>query len=343
MEKTPTTFTCFSGCSTRDVFRFIDETEVKPICSIGFTSISSMCLKGADVDESMLIGNNYKKRNIVIDFQKNLLAKINEVNSEYFIFDIICERKPVIHFSYDSENGKEEGYVLRTPQLLENWDNLKCNPKFKNLNIEREYFTNEIFDNLNYVKSIDLFCENLLKKYSPDKIIFNEVYPVDDYISQKRVYGNFTDPTSYKIDFDYNQATCVKSFMETVANMLKERLVGINIVKFPRATYADSKHLWGIHTLHFNDTYYKYVADCIKVVINENDEKSRKEKLEILYECQSRNNEMFIEIIKQNANDLKKGQIEKTLREKWQAYAFSFKHMIDENLIGGGVPFKRVA
>ncbi len=351
MNNKPITFTCFAGCVTRDVFRFLDEEKISPTNSIGFVTISASNCQSFKINSEFLhIGANYEKRNLIIDVEKSIGDAIDKKTTDWFMFDIISERFPIMKFSCEDENGnKLYGYGTETQCFLDNFANMQKQNFYKNLKKERSFVGEELFDELDYENSIKAFCKLILSKFPANQIIFNEVDSSEYYLDKEKVLRRYNDPGARQIRFDYNNFYNTNPLYEKIAKIIKQNMPGIHVIKMPRCSISDASHWWNLNPLHFQSTYYQYLADCIKTILYEKDLSVKEEKLDLLYENQSRNNELSFEILKQNAYDLKTLASQKSsleMAQRWQVYSNCFKSLINSFThcrMGGGYSFKEIS
>ena len=325
-------FTCYAGCVTRDVFRFIDDDIAKPKKSFGFANISNMFLPALNISEQDINeGSNYLKRNIYFDLNKIALEKLLSSETEWFIFDIVSERLPIMKFSI----GNKVGYATKSPEFVQNflkWQNKMTAPVIK----IRDYFLDEIFNELNFEDSIAKFCKAIESKFGQNKIILNEVYLSEMYLTKSLLIKKFNSDGGHKIILAHNQPDEVNKFFVKIYSIIKRELPYIHVIKMPDYTLSDENHWFGLHPLHFSEIYYKYVATCVNSIINLNKQYDSVMVLNSLYEEQTNNNNLIVKNLNQINDAITNYDSIKSKLVKWRSYADIFEKILRFNSSNNG-------
>lgn len=319
-------FTCFSGCVTRDVFRFLDKVEFPSPKTFGFGNIScAYKVPFAIALDDIKIGTEYEKKCMFKDINKKTFMEIERTNTEWFIFDIINERLPIVEFC--NEKG-ERGYATKGTAFVGNWESLKQKYELTELH---SYFTQELFDDLEYEKNITSFCNMIIEKWGEDKIIFNEVVLAEKYLDEDKCIMEFNVNNGKVPLYSHNQTKLVADFLNKVSCVIKKNIPNMHIIQIPINNYADASHWFNLHPLHFSNSYYEYVANCIKIITQGKPKEEEKSLLSVLCESQSRNNENVIEILKKQKNNNLEFKKEREDKIKWRSYATTFKYFLNNN------------
>ena len=286
-------FTCFAGCVTRDVFRFISPEIAKPKFSFGFANISNMFLPKLNIDRNTITeGTAYLKRNIWYDLTKTNLSKILESDSEWFIFDLITERFPIMEFIIDQQTG----FATKSPEFVQNYLKWVSDKTFKHIRKVRDYFLDDLFEELDYENSIKNFCDKIIERFGQNKIILNEVYLSEYYLAKNNEIKMFNSDGAYKIIDAHNQPDIVNKFLRKLYSLFRKYLPSAYYISMPNYSYSDENHWFGLHPLHFNRNYYEYVSNCVRTIVSiSNNKNSIALSLELLHKEQSDNNKCFIE------------------------------------------------
>lgn len=334
----PQEFTCYAGCVTRDLFNFIhndSEGTNKPALSLGFANISSMYLPPINLDLEGFKESKYMSRNIEYDLTKAVPQKIDLSDSEWFIFDIINERVPVMEFEICKYDGSVNiGYATKTPEFVNLWYYLLERKIYKSMRKIRDYYFDELFSDLDYEKHLNLFCDAIEKKFGQDKIIFNEVYLNKYYIDKNLNFKEFDSGDGYKIILRHNKIDEANAFLKKVSSIIKKRLPNIWVINKPEYSMSDSRHWLGLHPLHINELYYEYLVNAVDVIVDKGlpyDEK--RGKLVNLKNFTEKSYKLAFDIAMVQLKDHNNWVKETALREKWQTYSRTFKKLLDNDII----------
>lgn len=328
-------FSCFAGCVTRDVFNFLNKEDYNPLVCLGFSNISAMEFDAFPISiDKLTKGSNYSRRNIVIDLNKTLLQKIDVAQTDWFIFDVISERLPIMQFSAKIDGITRNGYATKTLEFVDNWHELLKSESFSELKKIKDITIDDLFDSYDYKKNLEKFCKNILEKYPSEKIIFNEAFLSEYYIDENNILRKFNYDGDYKIVLDYNNPKVSNPFLQKVTEYIESLMPGINIIRMPNNNYSDSNHWFGLHPLHFNKNYYKYLADCVKVITSGMTKNEKEKVLNNLWQIQSRNNQSILDLLWEQRKYVDLSKTEKKLHIKWRQYSDAFKSLIvDLNII----------
>lgn len=284
------TFVVYGGCITRDIFNFLNNEEFKPVLTIGQNPISTMFEDPFEIQlEDFRIGKNFQKRMLYYDANKLALEKIQETESDYFIFDVICERITIMEFELDGKRG----CVEKSWGFVNNWFELKKDKKYEKLKKIRDINVLDIMDNT-YEQKVKKFCELISQKYDQEHIIFVETELSDRYFDKNNGVHKFNEKNGYHLVSGYNMPEYGNKVIKTVEKMIKKYLPNIHYIPMPQSVLGDEKHHFGIHPLHYQASYYEYAATAIKCIVKQQDHLKTKEILKQLCQLQSLNNEFLL-------------------------------------------------
>lgn len=279
-----------------------------------------MFLPKLNIDRNTITeGTAYLKRNIWYDLTKTNLSKILESDSEWFIFDLITERFPIMEFIIDQQTG----FATKSPEFVQNYLKWVSDKTFKHIRKVRDYFLDDLFEELDYENSIKNFCDKIIERFGQNKIILNEVYLSEYYLAKNNEIKMFNSDGAHKIIFAHNQPDIVNKFLRKLYSLFRKYLPSAYYISMPNYSYSDENHWFGLHPLHFNRNYYEYVSNCVRTIVSiSNNKNSIALSLELLHKEQSDNNKCFIETNKCLSQAAKNKLI------KWRSYADVFENLL---------------
>lgn len=282
-------FTVYGGCISRDVFNYLDPKEYIPKLTIGQNPISSMFEQPFEIELSdYKIGKNFEKRMLYFDSNKLAIEKILEASTEYFVFDVICERITLMEF----EKEGKRGIVEKSWDFVNNWYELLKMEKYKGLKKIRDIEVLDLFGK-GYEEKIEKFCKIIAEKYSEKNIIFLELQLAEQYVDKQRDLYRFNSGGGYNLISKFNLPWYANEVITKVQKLVKKYLPNIHYIPMPCNVVADTEHHFGLHPLHYIESYYLYAAKAIEIVINEKEEVSGA-MIRHLCKLQEENNEFLV-------------------------------------------------
>lgn len=282
-------FTVYGGCISRDVFNYLDPKEYIPKLTIGQNPISSMFEQPFEIElDDYKIGKNFEKRMLYFDSNKLAIDKILEAPTEYFIFDVICERITLMEFQKEDKKG----IVEKSWDFVNNWYELLKMEKYKGLKKVRDIETFDLFGN-GYEEKIEKFCKIISGKYKTENIIFLELQLAEQYIDKQRDLYRFNSGGGYNLISKFNNPSYANKVIAKVQKLIKMYLPDIHYIPMPYNILADTEHHFGLHPLHYMENYYLYAAKAIEILINEKKEVSDT-LISHLCKLQEENNDLLI-------------------------------------------------
>lgn len=208
--------------------------------------------------------HRFKTRNTLLDINKHVFPYMFEVKSNYLILDTGCLRLDVRlnrkkHLGITAFNFNQ---IQETS--IPDW---------------KEY---ELYKSTEFDESMITFCmkeylESVLEKYDESEIILFEIYNVKFYIDKSR---NYIKPFPQEVLSENRAISLGYSY-------IKDCLLHCHVVPFPLGVLGDESHKWGRYPLHYVKEYYEYAGKALKVIMERNDLKTEKNKIqELKDECE---------------------------------------------------------
>lgn len=282
------TFTVYGGCVSRDVFNFLDNDIYKPVLTIEQNPVSTMFQRAIPIElEDLQHEREFIKRMLYYDANKLGLNKIMEQKSDWFIFDMICERITVMEIEFEGKIGS----VVKTWPFVDNFLRLIKEEKYANLKKVRDI---DVLDVENYGGLIDKFCQIILEKYPEDKIIFCEIELARKYVDRQGILHEFNSENGYNLISKYNNPDYANNVLQYVYKKIRKNLPNIHWISMPEYVIADEGHHFGLHPLHFTNDYYCYLATAIEMIVKMSTVSKQAEQtaLMALCELQTKNNKI---------------------------------------------------
>ncbi len=267
-------FAVYGGCVTRDVFNYLNGDDYCPVLTIGQNPISTMFSPPFPFELSDFeIGHNFDKRMLYYDANKLALEKIKQCDASWFIFDMICERITIMEFSYENKVGLCE----KSWDFVDNYLNLAKSEKWKGIKKIRDIDVCELGEE--YLDNIDRFCDMIFSKFASDHIIFLECEMAKQYWGKDNNLYTFNVEPGYKLITKYNDPDYANEQIARATERIRKNMPNINYIPMPKDTIADEKHHFGLHPLHYSDSYYLYAARALKTIVNGKDEKGSRDRI----------------------------------------------------------------
>ena len=263
------TFNILGCCICRDIFRLNPDEKFKVNKFIQYSNPISTVdekqnqkrLKSEDLDD--VIETGFVKRCLCYDFNKNIMSTIKKNPADYLIIDMCELRYPVRKI----KTNKEEFFISKTKHLPIVLSVAEKLPAFEGL----EYFEDFRVSQEEIDEGLTKYVNFLKSCYSPKKIILIKSYPTHKQINTNSLAFEEIDPT-----YTHNLTETFKYANDFV----EKNIPGINIIEIPENALGYAGHTLGTDVLHFVDEYYRYLYECICVIVNK--QKDKEEKLKEL-------------------------------------------------------------
>lgn len=288
-------FTIYGSCVTRDIFNFLDNEIYKPEVTIECNPVTTLFGNALDIDRNDInVDTEFINRMIYYCFAKHAMNVVQNADSEYFVFDMACERFPIQTWKY-KEAFTSIPVTWNTYQL---GNMLRATDKYKDIEISNWHMPDADSKWLEYIEE---FCGEILKKYEQHKIILIRLEQVDKVLGKENIYAkSFTaNRNEFTAGIDKKELREKQNRLIQQAEEYVLKLIpNCYVIKMPRGVMANTLHHFSEHPLHFVYPYYEYAAEAIKLIAKdrEDENESRKvvqKELDFLWK---RYNEKFIRI-----------------------------------------------
>ncbi len=251
---------------------------------------------GVIAREAFLDRHAFNNRMLYYDANKLALKEIQNNVTDYIIIDLICERIKIFVFSFD----EKEIWMCKNMPLIDTWKQWMNHSEY-NIKKIRDIDTIQLAQD--YEEDICKFVKELLKIYPHARIIYNSVRMADYYLDKNRKVKKFNED-GYQTVIPYNNPVygnlMIKRAERCILQELCENLnyyeeKGIHIIPFPRYTLASETHHFGLHPLHFYESYYWYAAQALQIILESKDKLEEIKLLQILRNYQEECNKHLLE------------------------------------------------
>lgn len=245
------TFTVFGSCVSRDVFRFLDSERYEVSRTFGRSSIFTLFSEKMPLDMSVIDVQGiaaFEKRMLLEAFNKTILDDLSKVDSDWLFLDLGEERSNLLQ-----TNG---GKTLLTDTHVLNllYKNIFVDGPYRDQNVQKMKI--DQLDETVLKETISKFANLLKEKYPQDHMILLEVYLGKEYLNNQGEYRRFQIPVE-EIDACNNR-------LKKLYQLLRQELPGAHFIKMPTDCVCVESHLWGIHPVHYSDSFYQYAAEAIE-------------------------------------------------------------------------------
>lgn len=245
-----------SSCVCRDCFEIGSRLTKKNQFAIDVffqgTSIFSLYTKPNSQlqkikAEDLVFGSPWQRRLLINEINKNAFERIgNEKRDSFLILDFTDFAKDL----YKLLGG--DSYILQTEPSRNNLSLFES--QVEGL-VSPWTLPQEKID-----RCLDLYVEDLLKRYDGDKIILCKIFHVFDYISVIGTIRLFKAPID---TFNRFISYCYDYFVES----LSKRGIAPHIIEMPKNTIGDEGQKWGLYSLHFHSDFYEYLLSAIDIAL----------------------------------------------------------------------------
>lgn len=258
-------FTIYGCCVTRDIFNFLDNEIYEPTLTIEFNPISALYGKRLEIDkDDICVGSSFENRMIYNCFSKEAITLIKEIDTEYFIFDLAGERLPIQTWSLDGVDTN----IPVTWNTYNAGQQLRKMEKYKDLQINNWHLVDSNMEK--WKRSIERFCNEIIKKYPPEKIIYISLQQVDSIIDKD--FSKILSLTSNEHEIDEGiekrgLRERQNKIIRMAEKMVLEKIPGCWVISMPSFAMANMNHHFGSHPLHFDYLLYEYYAEALKLIV----------------------------------------------------------------------------
>lgn len=254
MNNTKITFNILASCVTRDSFKYLSDYDIDSFLQYGsvFSYAQNIELpsfvKGFTLND-VENGTTWQKKCLFLDVTKNTLNSLKK--TDYIVIDMSDARFPL----YNISDNDQPVYLTDENVLQTNLTSLRNNIL---IHSKPETIKPWELDDEYYNSCLDNYVASLKKMYKPSQIILVECYLVDCYFENNdiRRFANIDTITEQN------------AFLMKINRGIRKRIKGCHIIEMPDFVLADKKHRWGLYPLHYGEDYYKYVASCIRSIVD---------------------------------------------------------------------------
>ena len=253
-------------CVCRDLFE--DEADnFEFLTDIRFCSPISLIAKPVDFihadfchfkKKAMDVNGNWFKKTIINDINKTALSALEDRHGDYLIIDFTEARMAIANCSW--KNKKETLQISYSSAFRKQYSaNLKNNI-FKDASFEIIPPTS-IEDSI-WEETIKIFANKLLKIFNEENIILIEDMPAKYYVGQNGELQQFVISSHFQDFLECNVLSPkLNSYFKSVCPKSKT-------IKMIDYALGSSNHKWGTNPFHFTKTFYSYLLDSVKAIIN---------------------------------------------------------------------------
>ncbi len=244
----------FGSCVSRDLFEYNPASNLKLDLYFARQSIVSAVSDQIPFDDNeIFLESNFQKKQIIYDFNKSAIGMLKDKASDYLIIDLVDERFPLIKiagsYATRSEALVRSGLIDKSETVIE----------------KEEYAdacgnTSYRVDDKDIREYLDIFCNEILHIFEPERIILHIVKGAEFYYDKDLVIRRFEPNTAGY----FRKLNRMWQFMY---EYLCERLSGCICIDVSPRYLADEKHVWGLSPIHFQKEYYENVLREINKAI----------------------------------------------------------------------------
>lgn len=207
--------------------------------------------------------SDYRKKVYYNDFTKQTLDYIFSKKTDYLIIDCNDCRKNLIVDKSEDEFSVITSFGSDTKFFL---DEIFVD---KSLFVEVKPYD---LDFALFEKGVNCICDQILKNYSPNQIIYVVHKSVKDYFdnSSNNKFGFFPYTLYLRGQTSLNER--LRQLLERIENLIFKRLQGMHIIYFPENVIGVSNHVFGLYPLHYHEFYYEYLNKALKLVFQKSEQ-----------------------------------------------------------------------
>lgn len=255
-------FNIMGACVPRNAFNFDIDKKHSVNKYISFLSPYSAVQKPLDIpfDKESWNDTKWLTNNTYYDFSKTWQNAFRESPADFFIFDILELRRPVLKLFKN-----DQWSTLTISESVNRNRNLLIE-KYGLVMVE-EYASNLSFSKIENI--LDTYLDEIKKIYPENKIIFIPINLTDKYLDKDGNVKKFDDIVFSK---------SISKLMAHCNNYVKNKLTNSTIVEFPKF-YADENYSSGLTRLHFISEAFKFLLECFDNVANHTFSKQKQQEL----------------------------------------------------------------
>lgn len=270
MEREAVFVNIISSCICRDAFeigkralmtnKFQIDLFYQAICPFTLYSKRDDRLLKIE-EEDLTFGTPWQRRIIVAEFRANLFERLgDEKRDSFLILDFTDYARGIYRL-----NSSDDAYILQT-------DLLRKNQEVINQCIKDVIYPWQLpQDQIN--KCLDLFIEDITKRYDRDKIILVEAYYSSEYLTRNGIVMPLSE-----------ECAKVNEFIKYCYEYFKNRVSGIHLIRTPDNALSYELHKWGVSSRHFCNEYYEYLLSAMDLCMCGYPTEEEAEALDLLFD-----------------------------------------------------------
>lgn len=254
------TVNIYGSCVCRECFNFfpLKDSHCEINNYIQKNSINTLLGDGLDIAPSFVLGDsNYLKRVTYYDLTKKTVDILKNDLCDYLIIDFAEIRFGIINISFNGKNFNCTNHLSAKKTLL----SLQKNCEFSNMQLD--FSENPHYYSLEKIThSINLFADFITKYYPPQKIIV---------VGTRNCYQYIDDDGSLKSFDNLLKISLENDLIQTMTNLFVEKLKNeCYHIKLPHTIISNKYHWLGFSPLHYSDSCYRYLSNCIYLILDQN-------------------------------------------------------------------------
>lgn len=244
--------TIYGSCISREPFNqeLLRDGSVVIDNYIQKNSIVTLFDDELEIDnDDVIASSNFLKRMTYYDFTKKAAKILKEQISDWLIIDFTELRFGIIRLEFEGiktslTNSDSTKKTVVSLQKTEKYKSLKAsydeNPYWYTMDVLNDY--------------IAKFKEFITATYPKEKIILLDTHNCMEYIGEDGILKTFDE-----LDKLSRENYIMQQVADTFFDMMNKEILRIRL---PMDITGDRKHHLGLHALHYEDSCYKYIANC---------------------------------------------------------------------------------
>lgn len=244
--------TIYGSCISREPFNqeLLRDGSVVIDNYIQKNSIVTLFDDELEIDnDDVIASSNFLKRMTYYDFTKKAAKILKEQISDWLIIDFTELRFGIIRLEFEGiktslTNSDSTKKTVANLQKTEKYKSLKAsydeNPYWYTMDVLNDY--------------IAKFKEFITAIYPKEKIILLDTHNCMEYIGEDGILKTFDE-----LDKLSRENYIMQQVADTFFDMMNKEILRIRL---PMDITGDRKHHLGLHALHYEDSCYKYIANC---------------------------------------------------------------------------------
>ena len=194
---------------------------------------------------------NFHRRMLQIQINKEAFERIGAVHSDWFLLDCGALRFDLWKNKVEVDGARPETAYIEYcyKNQLKKLQKAGVIPA-PDRTVRLENVPDEDFD-----RYMEKFTERILSMYDEERIILNELRPVEYYLNSERAGV-----------FDSGGVSKWEKNIERGFAFLEGRLPKAHVIEFPCGVIADADHQWGLNAFHYVSEYYDYGYEALDLI-----------------------------------------------------------------------------